>query len=246
MLTNNRKFLLRFITSIMVMTIPAANAAVGLDRTRLIINGDKKSETLTITNHNKEAPYLAQSWVEDDSGKKLENEFIALPPLQRIEPNSKGQIKVQTMAGSSHPQDRESLYYFNVREIPPKSKKPNTLQIALQTRIKMFYRPEALKLASGDVPQTALTLRREGDRYRIINPTGYYITIVNMSSNNAASNNDFKSVMIAPKSSEIVEMSAAKLGAQPVLTYINDWGGRPKLIFSCSGNACKVTEQKAG
>ena len=41
MLTNNRKFLLRFITSIMVMTIPAANAAVGLDRTRLIINGDK-------------------------------------------------------------------------------------------------------------------------------------------------------------------------------------------------------------
>ncbi len=94
----------------------------------------------------------------------------------------------------------------------------------------MFYRPEALKLASGDVPQTALTLRREGDRYRIINPTGYYITIVNMSANNAASNNDFKSVMIAPKSSEIVEMSAAKLGAQPVLTYINDWG-KTKINF---------------
>ncbi len=30
------------------------------------------------------------------------------------------------------PQDRETVYYFNLREIPPKSNKPNTLQIALQ------------------------------------------------------------------------------------------------------------------
>ncbi|MGG6136676.1 fimbria/pilus periplasmic chaperone [Pantoea allii] len=246
MFTINRAFFLSLMTLMMAVTVPAANAAVGLDRTRLIINGDQKSETLTVTNHNKEAPYLAQSWVEDASGKKLENEFIALPPLQRIEPNSKGQIKVQVMGKDSHAQDRESLYYFNVREIPPKSKKPNTLQIALQTRIKMFYRPAGLKLASGDVPQTALTLTREGDRYRITNPTGYYVTIVNMSSTTQGNSNEFKSVMVAPKSSELAEVSAASLGTKPVLTYINDWGGRPKLIFSCSGNACKVTDKKAG
>ncbi len=108
MLTNNRKFLLRFITSIMVMTIPAANAAVGLDRTRLIINGDKKSETLTITNHNKEAPYLAQSWVEDDSGKKLENEFIALPlcnglnPIQKVKSKYRPWREVHILKTESH------------------------------------------------------------------------------------------------------------------------------------------------
>lgn len=237
---------LSLITLMVTTAIPVANAAVGLDRTRVIINGDQKSETVTVTNHNKEAPYLAQAWVEDESGKKLENEFIALPPLQRIEPKSKGQIKVQAMGESANAQDRESLYYFNVREIPPKSKKPNTLQIALQTRIKMFYRPASLKLASGDVPQEAITLTREGDRYRINNPTGYYVTVVGMGSTTQASNNEFKSVMVAPKSSELAEASAAKLGTKPVLTYINDWGGRPKLIFSCSGNTCKVTDKQVG
>ncbi len=42
------------------------------------------------------------------------------------------------------PQDRESLFYFNLREIPPRSDKPNSLQLALQTRIKFFYRPQSL------------------------------------------------------------------------------------------------------
>jgi len=31
-----------------------------------------------------------------------------------------------------------------------------------------------------------------------------------------------------------------------VLTYINDYGGRPKLIFSCNGNLCKVTDTRVG
>ncbi|WP_227550703.1 fimbria/pilus periplasmic chaperone, partial [Klebsiella quasipneumoniae] len=47
-----------------------------------------------------------------------------------------GQVKVQGMPDINKlPADRESLFYFNVREIPPKSNKANTLQIALQTRI---------------------------------------------------------------------------------------------------------------
>jgi P pilus assembly chaperone PapD len=48
-------------------------------------------------------------------------------------------VKVQALpAAKSLPQDRETVYYFNLREIPPRSDKANTLQIALQTRIKLF------------------------------------------------------------------------------------------------------------
>lgn len=76
---------------------------------------------------------------------------MALPPLQRVEPGAKGQVKIQTTGSlAGLPQDRESLFYFNVREIPPKSSKPNTLQLALQTRVKMFYRPETLEIKQGD------------------------------------------------------------------------------------------------
>ena len=59
-------------------------AAVNLDRTRLIYNAADKSTAITLTNESKTLPYLAQSWVEDDKGKKSDEMLIALPPLQRI------------------------------------------------------------------------------------------------------------------------------------------------------------------
>jgi chaperone protein EcpD len=52
--------------------------------------------------------------------------------------------------GKSLPQDRETLYWFNVLEIPPKSKAANDenlnqLQLAFRTRIKFIFRPDGLK-----------------------------------------------------------------------------------------------------
>ncbi|MDP4360542.1 fimbria/pilus periplasmic chaperone, partial [Escherichia coli] len=89
--------------------------------------------------------YLAQGWIENAQGEKITEPFTVLPPVQRVEPGAKSQVKIQALPSvASLPQDRESVYYFNLREIPPKSDKPNTLQLALQTRIKLFYRPKAI------------------------------------------------------------------------------------------------------
>lgn len=55
-------------------------AAVNLDRTRLVYNAADKSTAITLTNESKTLPYLAQSWVEDDKGKKADEMLIALPP----------------------------------------------------------------------------------------------------------------------------------------------------------------------
>ncbi|MBE3513145.1 fimbria/pilus periplasmic chaperone [Enterobacter cloacae complex sp. I2] len=231
-----------------LMAALPAQAAITLDRTRVIFDGSHTSESVSISNQNKTLPYLAQAWVEDTQGNKIENPLTALPPLQRVEPGAKSQIKLQ-LTGGTVPlaQDKESLYYFNLREIPPKSDKPNTLQIALQTRVKLFYRPAALALKSGEIPQEALTLTRNGDRYTVNNPTGYYVTIVHAAaSEKGADVAGFNADMVAPKASLTLGGSAAALGSHPVLTYINDYGGRPKLIFSCSGSTCKVTETKVG
>jgi len=47
------------------------------------------------------------------------------------------------------PKDRESVFYFNLREIPPKSTKTNVMQLALPTQIKIFYLPEAIVAPRG-------------------------------------------------------------------------------------------------
>lgn len=245
------------ITSLLAIMVvatvaPQAQAAIALDRTRVIYPGSEKSVSLTVRNQNPELPYLAQGWLENAEGVKLDNQspFAVLPPVQRVEPDSQTQVKIQALPGASQlPQDRESLFYFNLREIPPQSDKPNVLQIALQTRIKMFYRPTELA-AEAAKQQTApfqekIILEKSGDSYTVKNPTPYYVTLVGAS---AKKGGDviagFEPMMVPPLSSAKIGGSAAALGSNPVLVYVNDYGGQPALTFRCASNTCSVDETK--
>ncbi len=53
-------------------------------------------------------------------------------------------------------------------------------------------------------------------------------------------------MMVPPKSSLPLTVSAAAVGNSPVLTYVNDYGGRPQLSFSCNGSSCTVVPEKKG
>ncbi len=226
-----------------VVTTQQAFAAIALDRTRVVYNGEEKSISLNISNENKNLPYLAQAWIEDAQGNKITGPLTVLPPVQRVEAGAKSQVKVQASAATATlPQDKETLFYFNLREIPPRSNKPNTLQIALQTRIKLFYRPAAIALdktqaAEGDWVEK-VTLTRQGDKFVVNNPTPYFLTIVEGAPSVKGNPVAFEPVMVSPKGSATIAASAAAFGSSPVLTYVNDYGGRPKIQFSCGGATC--------
>lgn len=224
-----------------------AHAAIALDRTRVVLEGGQKSISMSVGNENKQLPYLAQGWIEDAQGKKIQSPLTVLPPVQRIEPGAKSQVKIQSLpAAAALPQNRESLYYFNLREIPPRSNKPNTLQLALQTRIKLFYRPAALVQDKGATPwQEKLTLTRVGDTYQANNPTPYYVTLVEgAGSVGGKAVSGFEPVMLAPLGQATLKASASALGGSPVLTYINDYGGRPQLKFTCIDSHCTASPVK--
>ncbi|ROR08828.1 fimbria/pilus periplasmic chaperone [Erwinia sp. JUb26] len=230
------------------LTVQSAFAAIALDRTRVVFDGSQKSISLSVSNENKQLPYLAQGWLEDEKGNKINSPLTVLPPVQRIEPGVQSQVRIQSVgAEKALPQDHESLFYFNLREIPPRSEKPNTLQIALQTRVKLFYRPAALMTQSNSAPwQEKITLTRQGDRYVVNNPTPYYVTLIDASSSvKGPSAKDFEAVMIAPKGEAPINITAGILGNSPVLTYINDYGGRPQLQFTCSGITCQASPVKS-
>ncbi|SFU57259.1 fimbria/pilus periplasmic chaperone [Xenorhabdus koppenhoeferi] len=228
-----------------LISINQAMAALALDRTRVIFNGEMKSVSLNIENQHLDLPYLAQAWIEDEQGNKINGPLVVVPPVQRVEAGEKSQVKIQTLPAIAQlPQDKESLFYFNVREIPPRSEKPNVLQIALQTRIKLFYRPETVIARRIDIDnpwQEKLTLTREGNQYVVNNPTPYYVTISEASNKvNGNSVEGFQPLMLAPRSNEKLGGTIKALGNSPVLTYVNDYGGRPQLTFNCSGNNCVV------
>ena len=50
-----------------------SQAAIALDRTRVIFDGGQQSVSLSVSNQNKQLPYLAQGWLEDEQGNKIQS-----------------------------------------------------------------------------------------------------------------------------------------------------------------------------
>lgn len=218
-----------------------AQAGVSLDRTRVIITEKDASSSANLSNTSPDIPFLAQSWVEDENGKKITSPLIVLPPLQRINGGQKGIARVTKTAGIEKlPKDRESLFYLNVREIPPKPDKPNTLQLAMQSRIKLFYRPAAvIPKSKSEVWQDQVVFHKNGSQMTAQNPTPYYITILGLSKGAGQKITRFPGIMIAPKSS--LQFAVTDSGvSQFSMMYVNDYGGHPELKYRCDGNTCKA------
>ncbi|MBJ9983884.1 fimbria/pilus periplasmic chaperone [Acinetobacter sp. S40] len=218
----------------------SAQSAVTLDRTRIIFPGTEKSINVTISNDNPEEAYLAQSWIEDLQGNKLtKGAILATPPLQRVEASKKSLVRLSTTPEVAKlPQDRESTFYFNLREVPPKPATGNTLQIALQSRVKLFYRPSSILAEAETQWQHKVTLTKTAKGYLLNNPTPFNLTVIGFgNSKEQAEKNAFNAVMVAPKSTH--EITSAAL-ATPHLTYINDYGGKPTMFFNCQGETCTV------
>ena len=213
-------------------------AAIALDRTRAIFPGSEKNITLSISNENKKLPYLAQSWLEDANGNKSGLPFAVVPAIQRVEAGQKSVIRINAVNTASLPQDRESVFWFSVREVPPKSENPNVMQIALQTKIKLFYRPDPIQPEKYSRWDDQLILHRVAEGYKVENPTPYYMNIIAITGTaNERVDKKFTPVMIAPKSSSIVKAQKFKT---PYVTTINDFGGKPVLSFTCKNDICRA------
>ncbi|ENE1421907.1 molecular chaperone [Salmonella enterica] len=147
-----------------------ASAGVVIGGTRVVYDGNKKETAISVDNPDG-TPYLIQSWIETHSGGAEKAPFVITPPLYRL---NKGQKNVERiLLVGSVPQDKESLYWLNIKSIPSATPGENTLQIAVKTRIKLIYRPAALK---GIVPEqlaNKLSWQRSGNQIVVTNPTNY-------------------------------------------------------------------------
>ncbi|HDC4621235.1 TPA: fimbria/pilus periplasmic chaperone [Enterobacter asburiae] len=239
----NISMIKRFFVIALIISGQHSYAAIALDRTRVIVNESDSNTIVNITNRNKSLPFLAQAWVESQGGEKISSPLAVLPPIQRVEAGDDSTIKIMLAPGSEKalPSDRESLFYFNLKEIPPKSSKPNSLQVALQTRVKLFYRPKSIYLdkynaAKGEWVRM-VKLHDSGGSMSIVNDSPYFITISSVMDHNRRAL-AFNTVMVAPHSEEKTNSMFNTLGANPVLTYVNDYGGGQNIEYVCTNGVC--------
>lgn len=129
-----------------------AVGGVSLGATRVIYPMNAKQASLSIINHSKKDRYLINAWVETTAGEKTKS-FLVTPPLFVAEPAAENTFRIVSLA-TNLPQDRESVFWLNVKSIPSVDKKileeKNLLQLAVLSRIKLFVRPEKLKTTSED------------------------------------------------------------------------------------------------
>ncbi|AIV31413.1 fimbrial assembly protein PapD [Enterobacter cloacae] len=190
--------------------------------------------SVRLINQSKTDPYLAQSWIEDKEGKKTREFISPVPPLLRIEPEEQAQVRLMAQQNLSRlPADRESLFYYNMREIPPKAEQKNVMQIAMQSRLKLFWRPKAIELKEGQfVPLDKVVISRASGTLQFKNSSPYYITVGYIGLNGKTLLPGAESVMIEPFGQ--ASQSLAKLPAEFQVGYISDYGGLEMFKVSCN------------
>lgn len=244
---NHIKIMLNLVNAIALLSfilfVSSSHAALSMNLSRVIVNEGDKSNSISLINNNTRSPYLAQAWIENAAGEKVQDMVLVTPPLQRIEGGGKSQIRLQSLPKLSNlPQDKETLFYLNLREVPPKSSKANTLQLAIQTRLKLFYRPHSLKIDSQMTvapDMRLLKISKENGRLVLDNQTPYHITFIGGKLSTSSKDIDkFEPLMLTPYGKEYLPDSLTKLGVAPQLVFVDDYGGKKTLRFNCKDDLC--------
>ncbi|CAI2065787.1 molecular chaperone [Serratia fonticola] len=211
-------FLPLLITSALAQAAETGGVTVG--GTRLIYDGGKKEVSLSVTNSDTN-PYLIQSWAETRNGGAEKAPFIVTPPLFRLEGNQQSQLRI-VRTGGQLPEDRESLYWLNIKSIPATSQSggANTLQIAIKTSIKLLYRPQGVK----GVPESVtnkLTWSQSGTRLSVNNPTPFVMNFQQVK----VGGREIKDVNYVLPMSQATFTAPANVSGQVSWKLINDYGG---------------------
>jgi chaperone protein EcpD len=164
-----------------------AQASVTIGGTRVVYPLDQREVTVKLNNDSSH-PALVQVWIDDGradaSPADIKVPFIITPPIFRMDAGKSQTLRVM-YGGEPLPQDRETVYWLNVLDIPPKVQAEpdrNTLQLAYRTRIKMFVRPLKLPGTPEDAPQRLewrivhAQADGNGDALAISNPTAYHVS----------------------------------------------------------------------
>lgn len=208
-------------------------AGIVVNGTRVIYPGNEREVTVRLSNTGT-GPVLVQSWIDkgdvDARPEKIQVPFILTPPINRINPDKSQTLRLSYTGSPALPEDRESVYWLNVLEIPPVTKKiaPNRIQVAFRTRIKLFYRPAALSdRAKAAEAAEKLSWSVSNGELKATNSSPYFVSLASVSLSQGSRKTSVDGVMISPLSSHgfhIKDTELMRAGTSVSWEYVNDWG----------------------
>lgn len=213
-------------------------AGILASSTRVIYNETAVEKSLLLVNTN-EYPVLTQLWVDDGkSNTEFKNSpFVVLPAVFKLAPNEIKGVRI-LHNGLNLPKDRESMYWLNLYEIPAikkESLEKDYLNLAMNTQMKIFFRPKSLKNIDIHDLQKKIEYKlinaENNYRLELHNPTPYYLNITSLKiknnfSNSNLNNQNDNTIQPFSKNEYILENKDFKIFNSNQLSYnlIDDYG----------------------
>lgn len=228
-----------FVLALLLAAVGQAHAGVVVMGTRVIYPSTARDVSIRLLNRG-EVPGLVQAWVDSgdatSSPEDADAPFSVRPVVVRIDPG-KTQVMRLMRTGGEFPEDRETLYWLNVLEIPPKPQgeeaERNHLQFAVRSRLKILYRPKQLGDNASDAWQKLrwrLEATLSGTRLVVTNPSPFYANFADVQLRSAQGEplaaNDPRPGMVAPFGTHQWEISGVRpqAVARIVFSAISDHG----------------------
>jgi len=220
------------ILSIFLSTLSGISfAAVTIDGTRIIFHSGAKSTNVQLRNSINQ-PALVQTWIDNGNALEIpkgeEIPFILNPSLTRIEAQKGQIIRIIPTNISTLATDRESLFWFNLLDIPPENealKDVDKIKFNVRTRIKLFYRPKDLKISPA---QAYKELKFKAIHHNIIevqNPTPYFITLLNLNDAQRQEGYLAQAVILEPFNTKKLDLNQSIKSNQKIsYSVMNDIG----------------------
>jgi len=168
--------LTRLLTVLLLTYSCFSLSALTVDQTRYIFESNQESISIVVENTARQT-YGGQAWIENIQGTDTRPAFIVTPSFFKVPGESKQVLRVIKVL-KTMPEDRESIFWVNLQEIPPANKEGG-LSIALRTKVKLFYRPAGLVLGRKAAEEELLLVKKSGNT-ELANTTPYIFTITKL------------------------------------------------------------------
>ncbi|WGS46917.1 fimbria/pilus periplasmic chaperone [Burkholderia sp. JSH-S8] len=234
-----RFILMAAVVIAVVSYISLAHAGVVVMGTRVIYPSDEREVSVKLSNQGK-SPALVKVWIDNGDEREIPENisapFTLTPPIFRLDPQNGQTLRLSYVEGEGLAGDKESMFWLNVLEVPPKPKADrgaNYIHLAYRTRIKLFFRPANLKGEAAEAPANIVwTVKLDGGdkgyALKAENPSPYFVNFRDIALLSNGRTYEAKSGFIAPGESKLFYFKdMAEIhsdNAEVIYTSINDWG----------------------
>lgn len=161
-----------------LLQVQFAHAGIVIAGTRFIYPSSENFVSVDIENTGSQT-LLVQAWVDTENEvtdlSQSKAPFVVSPPLKALNAKMGQSLRIIFNKKQKLSEDRETLFWLNVLEIPPKPEHLDSyIQFAVKSKLKLIYRPSSLKEPKEDT-FNKINVKAQDGSVIFENPTPYYI-----------------------------------------------------------------------